>query len=242
MNTTASAPRINRVGTRGPDRLAVVVCCGRRGDMEGSKLTDQTTCIPDIPPTTSHRLTHGRRAPDLSLTLAHPADATAEAAPRPDPGPTLTRMKATHRRILRWVLGVLAAVVAVAALLAANLAAQLSGGWDEVFDRSHPLPDDPRVVAAREVAGATVDAEVARVVDEVVVPALIAGRVAQPALTGPDAATDRGIGFDSGCELGSHNWKRDDPYDLLCTEIRRAIVAGERRSRSAPTWSPCTEP
>lgn len=139
-------------------------------------------------------------------------------------------MKATHRRILTWVLGVLAAVVAVAALLAANLAAQLSGGWDEVFDRSHPLPDDPRVVAAREVAGATVDAEVAHVVDEVVAPAFTAGRVAQPALTGPDAATDRGIGFDSGCELGSHNWKRDDPYDLLCTEIRRAIVAGTQES------------
>ena len=42
----------------------------------------KTTCIPDIPPTTSNRLTQGRRAPDLSLTLVRPADATAEAAPR----------------------------------------------------------------------------------------------------------------------------------------------------------------
>ena len=47
-------------------------------------------------------------------------------------------MKASHRRILRWVLGVLAAVVLVAALFVANVAAQISGGWDEVFDRSHP--------------------------------------------------------------------------------------------------------
>jgi len=136
-------------------------------------------------------------------------------------------MRASHRRILRWVLGILAAVVVLGALLMANIAAQLSGGWDEVFDRSHPLPSDPQVVAARERGGATTDAELGRVVDEVVVPALTAGRVAQPALAGPDAMTDRGLGYDSACEVGSHNWKRDDPYDLLCTEIRRAIVAGD---------------
>ena len=139
-------------------------------------------------------------------------------------------MKASHRRILRWVLGVLAAVVALFALFVANIAAQLNGGWDEVFDRSHPLPGDAEVVAARAVGAATVDAEIARVVDAVAVPALSDGRVAQPALAGAEAMTDRGVGLDSACEVGSHNWKRDDPYDLLCTEIRRPIVAGDEAS------------
>ncbi len=139
-------------------------------------------------------------------------------------------MTDSHRPILRWVLGVLAAVVAVAAFLMANLAAQLSGGWDEVFDRSNPLPDDPEVVAARAVGGATADAEHGRLVTTVVVPALTDGRVAQPALAGPEAMTDRGVGLDSACEVGFHDWKRDDPYDLLCTEIRRAIVAGDQEA------------
>ena len=139
-------------------------------------------------------------------------------------------MKASHRRVLRWVLGVLVAVVLVAAFFVANVAAQISGGWDEVFDRSHPLPGDPEVVAAREVGAATVDAEITRVVGEVVVPALTEGRVAQPALTGPEAMTDRTVGLGSACEVGSHNWKRDDPFDLICTEIRRAVVAGDGTS------------
>ena len=144
--------------------------------------------------------------------------------------PTLSRMKASHRRILRWVLGVAAAVVLAGAFLVANIAAQLSGGWDEVFDRSHPLPGDADVVAARAVGAATVDAEIARVVDDVVVPALSEGRVAQPAPSGAEAMTDRGVGLDSGCEVGSHDWKRDDPYDLLCSEIRRAVVASDDAS------------
>ena len=139
-------------------------------------------------------------------------------------------MKASHRRILRWVLGVTAAVMLVGAFFVANIAAQLSGGWDEVFDGSHPLPGDAEVVAARAVGAATADAELNRVVTTVVVPALSAGRVAQPALAGPEAMADRGAGLDSGCEVGFHDWKRDDPYDLLCTEIRRAIVAGDEQS------------
>jgi hypothetical protein len=139
-------------------------------------------------------------------------------------------MKASHRRILSWVLVAVAAVVLVGAVLIANIAAQLSGGWDEVFDRKHPEAGDPEVVAAREVGAATVDAELDRVVNEVVVPALTGGRVAQPARAGRDAMTDRGVGIDSACEVGFHDWKRDDSYDLLCTEIRRAIVAGDEEA------------
>jgi hypothetical protein len=139
-------------------------------------------------------------------------------------------MTASQRRVLRWVLGVLAAVVVLAVVLVANVAAQIGGGWDEVFDRSHPLPRDPDVVAARGAGAATVDAEIARVVDDVVVPALTAGRVAQPAVTGPEAMIDRPVGIGSACEVGSHNWKRDDPYDLVCTEIRNTTVAGDATS------------
>ncbi len=72
-------------------------------------------------------------------------------------------MTGPQRRILRWVLGVLAAVVLLAVLFVANVAAQLGGGWDEVFDRSHPLPGDPDVVAARAVGAETVDAAITRV-------------------------------------------------------------------------------
>jgi hypothetical protein len=128
------------------------------------------------------------------------------------------------------VLGGLAAVILVGAFFVANIAAQLGGGWDEVFDRSHPLPGDPDVVAARAVGAATVDDEITRVVDEVVVPALTEGRVAQPAVVGPEAMVDRSSGLGSWCEVGSHNWKRDDPYDLSCVEIRRAIVAADEAS------------
>jgi hypothetical protein len=139
-------------------------------------------------------------------------------------------MTASQRRVLRWVLGGLAVVVLLAVVLVANLAAQLSGGWDEVLDRSHPLPGDPDVVAARAAGAQTVDAEITRVVDLVVVPALTGGRVAQPAVTGPQALAESGVGLGSACEVGSHNWKRDDPFDLICTEVRESLVAGDAAS------------
>jgi hypothetical protein len=132
-------------------------------------------------------------------------------------------MRASHRRILRWALGIVAATVALVALLMANVAAQLSGGWDEVFDRSHPQPGDPEVVAAREVGARAVEAEIDRVV-AAAVPALTAGRVAQPAPRGADAVDEALV---AGCEEGQHNWKRDDPFDLACWEVRRAILAGD---------------
>ncbi len=132
-------------------------------------------------------------------------------------------MKASHRRILRWALGILAVVAALVALFVANVAAQLGGGWDEVFDRSHPQPGDPAVVAAREVGARAVEAEVDRVV-AVAASTLTAARVAQPAPRGADAV-DEALG--ASCETGQHNWKRDDPYDLACWEVRRATLAAD---------------
>ena len=116
------------------------------------------------------------------------------------------------------------------AFLVANVAAQLSGGWDEVFDRSHPLPGDPEVVAARAV-GARPPWMPRSLGSSTIAgrPALTGGRVAQPALAGAEAMTEA-VRARLGCEVGSHNWKRDDPYDLLCSEVRRAIVAGDAAS------------
>ena len=140
-------------------------------------------------------------------------------------------MKASHRRILRWLLGVSAAVVLVGALLVANIAAQLSGGWDEVFDRSHPMPGDAEVVAAREVGAATVDAEIARVIDEVVVPDLTEERAAQPALAGAEAMTDRGVGLDSGCE-----WDSTTGSATIPSTCSACSPSGRRR------WRRCVVP
>jgi hypothetical protein len=138
-------------------------------------------------------------------------------------------MQPRARRALRWAAGILAVIVLLGVAVVATLAAQFSGGWDEVFDTTKPLPGDPEVVAARAEGGARVDAERERVIGDVALPSLADGRVAQPALSGTEAlASDRGIGLDSGCEVGSHNWKRDDPYDLYCVEIRRTVLAGTR--------------
>ena len=133
-------------------------------------------------------------------------------------------MKASHRRILRWVMGVVAAVVALFALFVANFAAQMNGGWDEVFDRSHPTDGDPEVVAAREVGARAVEAEIDRVV-ALAVPVLSNARVAQPAPTGAAAVDEPALG--ARCETGQHNWKIDDSYDLACVEVRRAILAAD---------------
>jgi hypothetical protein len=133
-------------------------------------------------------------------------------------------MRPRTRRALLWALGVGLAVLLVGAALLATLAAQINGGWDEVFDRTHPTEDDPEVVAARAAAAARLDAETGRVVDTVVLPALDGGRVTQPAATGGDAVDDPALG--SRCEVGQHNWKIDDPFDLACVEVRRAVVAG----------------
>ncbi len=130
-------------------------------------------------------------------------------------------MKPSRRRILRWTVGIVAAVVALAALFVANVAAQLGGGWDEVLDRSHPQPGDPEVVAAREVGGRAAEAELDRVV-AVALTQLTRARVAQPALRGADAVEGPP---GSECEVGQHNWKRDDPFDLACWEVRLATLA-----------------
>lgn len=134
-------------------------------------------------------------------------------------------MQPGTRRTLRWVLAIAAVVLLAAVAVAATLAAQLSGGWDEVLDWTHPTASDPEVVAARTQAGAEADAAMERLVGDVVLPALVGGRVVTPALSGTAAQQDETLG--SGCEEGQHDWKRDDPFDLACIEVRRTIVAAD---------------
>ena len=133
------------------------------------------------------------------------------------------------------MLGVLGAGLLIIVGILVTFAVQLSGGWDEVLDRTHPRPGDPEVVAAREAAAAEVDAEIVRVIDEVVTPALTGGRVAEAPAVGaamaPVPRTDiPGDAQGSACLVGQHNWKIDDGFDLVCTEIRGGVVAAQQES------------
>jgi hypothetical protein len=211
------------VGSRAPLRCGGRACGRGRAAIGGSKLTVQTYLyVPDA--TRAHVLGGASRAP--AGRLRHDHDRSGEhgnGAGRP----YSRGMRPRARRALRWAAAILGAVVVLGVAFVTTLAVQMSGGWDDVLDLSKPLPGDPEVVAAREAGGARLDAETARVVDGVVLPNLTDGRVAQPALTGAAAlATDPGLGLGSGCEVGSHDWKRDDPYDLYCVEVRRTVLAG----------------
>lgn len=143
-------------------------------------------------------------------------------------------MRPQVKQALQWAAGILGVIVLLGVVMGATLAAQFAGGWDEVLDTTKPLPTDPEVLAARAAGAARVDAETKRVIGQVALPSLAGGRVAQPALTGAAAlASDRGIGLGSGCEVGSHNWKIDDPYDLYCIEIRHTVLAGSTATFTA---------
>ncbi len=135
-------------------------------------------------------------------------------------------MEPRARRILRWALGITLVVLLAGVALLVTIYAQISGGWDEVLDRSHPEATDPQVVAARQAAGGRLDSEVERLVASVVVPSLSGARVAQPGAVGAGVREDPAAPLGSGgCETGEHNWKIDDPYDLACTEVRRTVLA-----------------
>lgn len=138
-----------------------------------------------------------------------------------------------------WVAGVLAALVLAGVAVVGTFAVQFSGGWDDVLDLSKPQPGDPDVVAARLAGAEAAEAEVALLSRQVVLPAMAGARVALPAPTGPDAAPTAGQGgpgdrsTGSYCDIGQHNWKIDDPYDLVCREVRREILAGQAPTLAA---------
>ena len=129
-----------------------------------------------------------------------------------------------------WGCAVFAVVGVVLAILMATLAVQLGGGWDDVLDLSKPQADDAEVVAARSAGAASVEAELAHVIEEIATPVLGGARTVTAPPVG-ESATDE-ITF-SGCSEGQHNWKRDDPYDLVCWEQRSAILAAPGRDAPA---------
>ena len=83
-----------------------------------------------------------------------------------------------------------------------------------MLDPTHPQETDSEVVAARGAGVQRADAEFERVLGLIMTTLAGAEVVRQP----PTRST-------SVCSLGQHNWKRDDPYDLACSELRSAQVA-----------------
>ena len=120
----------------------------------------------------------------------------------------------THRwpAWARWLLGVGGVVVVLSLAVALWLTASLSGGFDDLLDIRHPSADDDRVVRAGESAVR----ELERTVPETVA----ALTLAVPAL-GPVVATTTA----TSCSEGQHNFKIDDPYDLLCTARHVSALA-----------------
>jgi len=81
-----------------------------------------------------------------------------------------------------------------------------------------PEEDDPEVVAARDTATSALAADADRLTVAVLTPALGPGaqRVGRGQVLPP-------------CDVGQHNWKVDDDYDLACDLQRIEVVAAPRR-------------
>lgn len=211
------------VGTRAPERLDGWGWGRGRAVMGGSKLTVQN--YPYVPERTRGARNGARGAP--------------RAYPR--------TVEPRTGRIVRSALLAVGVSLVGLALAGATLAVQFGGGWDAFLDRSQPGPEDPEVVQARAAAAGRLEGEVARLVQDVIAPALDGGRVlvvlggaagepstdppADDAATGADGTTPTTRG--SGCEVGTHTWKRDDPFDLRCVEVQHGAAAGRRASIDA---------
>jgi hypothetical protein len=91
--------------------------------------------------------------------------------------------------------------------------AVLSGGFDDLFDVSHPKESSSEVRAARERGSARLE------VDTV---AFVAQAGAATGLRHRQGVESRA----DFCDEGQHNWKTDTDYDLLCTAERRVLLLG----------------
>lgn len=117
--------------------------------------------------------------------------------------------------VLGWALGLGFLLSALSVLW---LYVALSGGWDDAFRFDRPTESDPEVQAARDEAEPRLVEESAGRVSEVVRPAL-----------GPDAARAGWVVLRHPCEVGMHDWKVDDDFDLAChLEVMEVVTLPDR--------------
>ncbi len=115
---------------------------------------------------------------------------------------------------------VIALVVGVPALVVVGFLAaiyiSLSGGIDDLFRGDPPREGDPEVVDARQAAAADLAADDART---------------RPALRAVTAGRLVGGGsVHPACQVGQHNWKIDDDFDLLCRLTHLSVVGADSRA------------
>ncbi len=117
---------------------------------------------------------------------------------------------------MRWwklVLVVLGVPLAVLMAFVGWVYVSFSGGLDDVLDLDHPQEGDPEVVAAQ-----------ARALDDVPVVSDEVRRTMTDALESAESSAVGGTPFPQ-CEVGQHNFKIDDDFDLSCTLADVGVVA-----------------
>ncbi|HET7691102.1 MAG TPA: hypothetical protein VFK41_12005 [Nocardioidaceae bacterium] len=113
-------------------------------------------------------------------------------------------------RLARTMLIGIAAAVAVLAFAVGLVYVNIMGGFDDLLNGDAPKETDAEVVAARE-------------------PASVALRTSGQSLAKQTELSTGGRLIAAGelhppCDIGQHNWKIDDPYDLLCDLSRVAVI------------------
>lgn len=126
------------------------------------------------------------------------------------------RRLGTVNGMARWKYVVLAVVVlpiSAMLLFVGWVYVSFAGGLDDVLDFDHPERTDPEVVAAERRAQASdlpkASAEVQSAIGEGAPGASVVGAGAAGAM----------------CEVGQHNFKIDDDFDLSCTATLMNVVA-----------------
>lgn len=119
------------------------------------------------------------------------------------PVPRPSRLRPWVRLVL-WTVGLVATLLAASVLY---LFASLSGGLDDLLDLSTPQAGDREVVQAQErtLEGLRDDVSALPVVP---------------------AATATG----EQCQVGQHDWKIDDDFDLACTALRGVAAEGSTQA------------
>lgn len=150
----------------------------------------------------------------------------------------------TTARTPAWKIVTLTIVgIAVSVVVVLSLFVMIAlGGLDELLRGDGPQPTDPEVVAARAEASESLGQDVGLLVVATVVPSV-------------PSATPVGEGeISPPCDVGQHNWKIDDDYDLRCglqsvgvvavpstATFRGDMVALDEALRAAG-WSPSFQP